>query len=215
MEDTKSFPFFRKIDQAIFERIDKFKQTTNYNPIQDFYNGLEEEQQKLFKGVIILGIFLLPLLGLTTIWWQNNSFKEDLAMRTSIVSKANEIIGQSQGLQQVTPEVFSSNPIDSASMMTSRLSTLLSSMAIDLSKIQVNDFVSESISSNVMKAEANFAFTNVSTDEMVNILTTMISREKFRVSSLEVKRNSDTNLLQGKFHAIHYSTIPADGVGEE
>jgi hypothetical protein len=215
MEDIKTLPLFRRIDQALFERIDKFKQTANYNPIQDFYNGLEEEQQKIFKGISILAIFLVPLIGLGVIWFQNNSFKQDLELRTSIVSKANEIIGKSQGLLEITPQVFSTNPIDSASMMTSRLSGILSSAAIDLSKIQVNDFASVPISSHVSKAEANFAFNNVSTDELVNIFTAMISREKFRISSLEVKRNQDTNMLQGKFHAIHYSFFTPNGAGEE
>ena len=214
MDETK-LPIFKKIDQAIFLRIDKFKQTTNYNPIQDFYNGLEEEQQKIFKGVIILAIFLLPLSGLGLVWLRNGNFKQDLDMRIAIISKANEIIGQSQGLQEITPQVFSGNPIDSASMMTSRLSGILSSMAVDLSKIQVNNFESVNISSHVVKAEANFAFNNVSTDELVNIFTSMISREKFRISSVEIKRNNDTNMLQGKFHAIHYSFFTPDGSGEE
>lgn len=214
MDETK-LPIFKRIDLAIFTRIDKFKQTPNYSPIQDFYNGLEEEQQKIFKGIIILAIFLVPLTGLGLVWLQNNNFKQDLATRISIISKAHEIIGQSQGLQEITPQVFSGNPIDSASMMTSRLSGLLSSVAVDLSKIQVNDFESVTISSHVVKAEANFAFNNVSTDELMNIFTTMISREKFKISSVEIKRNNDTNMLQGKFHALHYSFFTPDGSGEE
>lgn len=212
MEETKSQPLFRKIDQAMFERIDKFKQTPNYNPIQDFYNGLEEDQQKLFKGFIILLIFLLPLVGLAMVWMGNEKFREDLAMRTSIVSKANEIIGQRQGLQDIAPQVFSMSPIDSESMMSSRLSGLLSSVAVDLSKIQIKNFSSDAISSNVMRAEADFAFNNLSTDELMNLFTTMIAREKFRISSVEIKRNDDTNMLQGQFHAIHYSNFtPEEG----
>lgn len=214
MEDQKALPLFRRIDQAIFEKIDKFKQTPNYNPIQDFYNSLEEEQQKLFKGLVILLIFLLPLMGLSMIWWQNSKYKEDLALRRNLISKANEIIGQSQSLQEITPEVFSGNPIDSESMMTSRLSSLLSSVGVDLAKIQVSDFSSDTISSNVLKAEAKFAFNNVSTDELVNIISAMMQREKFRVSSIEVKRNNDSNLLIGSFQAIHYSSFSPDE-GEE
>lgn len=211
MEDLKSLTLFRKIDQAIFERIEKFKQTPNYNPIQDFYNSLEEDQQKLFKGIVILAIFLLPLLGLGMVSMQNTSYQNDLALRVDIVSKANEIIGQSQGLQEITPAVFSPNPIDSQSMMTSRLSALLSSVGVDLSKIQVNGFESQSISSSVMKSEANFAFSNLSTDEMVNLFTAMITREKFRISSVEIKRNENSNLLQGQFHAIHFSSMASAG----
>lgn len=215
MDELKSAPIFKRIDLAIFERIDKFKQTTNYTPIQDFYNGLEEEQQKLFKGIIILSIFLLPLTAVGMMVWQNNNLRSDLALRTQIASKANEIIGQSQGLAEITPQVFSANPIDSDSMMSSRISGLLSSMSVDLAKVQVSDFSSTPISNTSMKSEAKFAFTNTSTDELMNIFTVMISREKFRISSVEIKRNADTNMLQGQFHAIHYSSFTPNAESED
>lgn len=215
MEEIKSLPLFHKIDHLIFDKIDKFKLTPNYNPIQDFYNGLEEEQQKVFKGIVILLIFIVPTIILTTIWWQNDKLKNNLALRTSVISKANQIIGQSQGLQEITPRVFSANPIDGQSMMTSRLSSILSSTGIDLAKIQVSNFNSIKISSNVMKSDAKFSFNNVSTDELMNILMTMISREKFRISQIEIKRNSDTNMLQGNFQAIHYSSFSSNDEGDE
>ncbi len=207
IEDSASLPLFKKIDRALFERLDKFKTTTNYNLLQDFYNGLEEEQQKVFKGLIILFIFLLPSMGLGFLWWQNNSLKSELDMRVSIVAKANEIIGQNQGLRQVSPLILSQSPIDSSSMMTSRLSGLLSPIGIDLGKIQVKDFTADPISSGIMRAEADFGFTNLSTDELMNIFTAMIQREKFRIQSVEIKRNPETNLLAGQFHAIHYSAV--------
>jgi hypothetical protein len=215
MEDNKSLPLFHRIDREIFERLDKFKQTTNYHPIQDFYNSLEEEQQKVFKAICVALIILIPALMLSIVWWQNNKFKNDLALRTSIVSKSNEIIGQKESLQQIIPQAFSSNPIDDQSMMTSRLSTILSSMGIELAKIQVKEFSTKTISSNLMKSEADFSFNNLSTDELMNMFTSMIAREKFRISALDVLRNKDTNLLQGQFHAIHYSSYVPYNSGED
>jgi hypothetical protein len=215
MEDNKSLPLFHRIDREIFERLDKFKQTTNYHPIQDFYNSLEEEQQKVFKAVCVALIILIPALMLSIVWWQNNKFKNDLALRTSIVSKSNEIIGQKESLQQIIPQAFSSNPIDDQSMMTSRLSTILSSMGIELAKIQVKEFSTKTITSNLMKSEADFSFNNLSTDELMNMFTSMIAREKFRISELDVLRNKDTNLLQGQFHAIHYSSYSPKNAGED
>ena len=202
--NTKT-PGFKKIDREIFDRLDKFKLTPGYNNIQDFYNGLEEEQQRVFKGAVILVIFIIPMFFLGFIYWQNNDLKEDLKNRIALISKANEIIGQKQGLLEVSPAVLSENPIDGASMMTSRLSNLLSTLGLDLSKIQVSNYAGEMISDTIMRSEADFAFSSVSTDELMNIFTAMISREKFRIQSVKIIRNAENNLLEGQFHAIHFS----------
>lgn len=211
MEDlnvtTSRVPLFKKIDQEVFERIDKFKTSPNYAQIQDFYNGVEEEQQKLLKAAVLLVLFCIPLFFLSFIWWQNSNLHSELAMRKSIVREAQRIIGQNQGLRDVSPEVLSQNPIDSDSMMTSRLSNLLSSVGIDLSKIQVSNFSSTSITSNIMRSESDFAFNNVSTDELMNIFSNMIQKDKFRIESVSIQRNPDSGLLQGQFHAVHFSSF--------
>lgn len=208
MEDLNkpaSQPIFKKIDRDIFDRIDKFKLSPGYNNIQDFYNGLEEEQQKVFKALVIVLIFILPLLPIGFLFWQNTSLKTDLDTRIALISKANEIIGQKQSLRDVSPNILSDSPIDGESMMTSRISNMLSSVAVDLSKIQVNNYTGEMTSGTIMLSEADFQFSNLSTDELMNIFTNMIQREKFRIQSVDIKRNADTNLLQGTFHAIHFS----------
>lgn len=215
MEDINGkVPLFKRIDQSVFDSLDKFKQTPNYTGIQDFYNGLEEEQQKVLKAGIIMGLLVLPLLFLTFIWWQNSSLKADLELRKQIISKANEILGQKQGLQDVKFGIISGNPIDSDSMMVSRLSTLLGGAAIDMNKIQVREFKANPVSNEVMKTEANFTFNNFSTDELMNLLSAMIQREKFRISEISITRNPQTNFLQGKFHAIHFSNVVPGGEEE-
>lgn len=199
-----SIPIFKKMDRATFDRIDKFKLTPGYNGLQDFYNGLEEEQQKFFKAFIVLLIFLIPAMFVGLVWWQNMNLKEDMETRIALISKANEIIGQKQSLREVTPNVLSDSPIDGASMMTSRLSNLLSTIGIDLSKIQVSNYDGVMTSSSIMRSEADFKFSNLSTDELMNIFSTMIQREKFRIESVEINRNAETNMLQGQFHAVHF-----------
>ena len=215
MEDLNAkVPLFKKIDRSLFAQIDKFKSSPNYNLLQDFYNSLEEEQQKVFKAVVVLALFLIPAMGMGFIYWQNGKLTDDLVLRKSIISKANEIIGQSQGLRDVSPQIISPNPIDSSSMMTSRLSNMLSGGGVDLSKIQVGEFASDPISGTILKSEATFSFTNFSTDELMNTFTVMIQREKFRIQSVNITRNADTELLQGNFHAIHYSAVSQNAESE-
>jgi hypothetical protein len=204
MNSGNSIPLFKKIDRAVFERISKFKLTPGYNNLQDFYNGLDEEQQKVFKAGVVLGIFLVPMMILGLFWWQNNSLRNNLETRINLITKANEIIGQRQSLRNISPMILSENPIDGESMMSSRLSSLLSASGVDLSKIKVSDYTGELVSGSIQRSEADFKFTNVSTDELMNIFSNMIQREKFRIQTVDIVRNNETNMLQGKFRAVHF-----------
>ena len=76
---------------------------------------------------------------------------------------------------------------------------------MDLSKIKIEDFASDISSGNIIKSEANLKFSNFSTDEMINMLLNLIQREKFRIQHANISRNSDNNLLNGRFHIVHLS----------
>jgi hypothetical protein len=206
-ENRSSNPLFRRIDQYVFDQIDRFKLSPNYASLQDFYNGLEEEQQKIFKVLSVIGLALLPALLLMTMWWQLSALRADYEVRAAILATGNEIISQRQGVREVGPAILSQNPIDSNSMMTTRISNVLGASGVDLSKLQVGEFSSSMISETVNRADADIRFTNLSTDELVNVFKGLIGREKFRIESVEVNRSSDTNLLSGQFHAIHFSTV--------
>lgn len=208
MEDfNTSQPVFKKIDRSVFEQIDKFKTGPNYATIQDFYNGLDEEQQKVFKAILNLVLVLIPVLFLGFLFWQNRTLQSELELRSNILSKAQEIIGQKGSLESVGPVILSQNPIDSDSMMTSRLSNVLAGTGVDTSKVRVSNFASDAISSNVYRSEADVQFNGFSTDELVNLFTGLIQREKFRISSVDITRNPESNLLTGQFHAVHFSAL--------
>lgn len=213
MDYSAKSPLFKKIDSNIFASIDKFKTTSNYQPIQEFYNGLDEDQQKWLKLGVVSSLFLLPALLLGFFWLQNSNLRSDLELRVGTVEKINEILGQNRSLADASPMILSQNPIDSQSMMTSRLGQVLAG-SIDLSKVQVTNFNSSSVTSNVYKAEADFRFSGLSTDQMVNMMTSLIQREKFRIESFSVKRNAESNLLDGEFHAVHFS-VAASTLEEE
>jgi|GEM_PF-517419 len=205
LNQNKNIPFFKKIDALIFTKIDQFKLTPNYSPLQDFYNGLEEEQQKLFKASVVLAIIGLPLFFNLTLAWQNYNLRQDLTTRISLINKANEILGQNKSFREVSPTLLSQSPIDSDSMMSSRLSNVATGIGLDLSKVQVTDFVADKMSENIFKAQADLVFNNFSTDELMSLFTALIQREKFRVESVDIKRNNETNLLGGQFRLIHLS----------
>ncbi len=206
MEDVK-VPYMKRMDKAIFEQIDKFKTTPNYTVLTDFYNNLEEEQQKLLKGGIIVVLFLIPTLVLSILWWQNQSIRSDLELRTAIMNKTQEIIGQSRGVSAISPEIISQSPIDSEGMLMSRVSNAIAGGGVDTNKISRGEFSTTNISEKIFQTEAVLNFTNLSTDELMNLFTSLIRKEKMRISEVTITRNADSGLLIGNFRVIHLSAI--------
>ncbi len=211
MDDLK-VPYMKRMDKAIFEQIDRFKTTPNYNLVTDFYNNLEEEQQKLVKGGVILVLFLVPALVLSILWWENQSVRGDLELRTAIMNKTQEIIGQSRGVSAISPEIISQSPIDSEGMLMSRVSNAIAGGGVDTNKISRGEFTTTNISEKIFQTEAVLNFTNLSTDELMNLFTSLIRREKMRISEVTITRNADSALLVGNFRVIHLSAIqPTEG----
>lgn len=216
MEDLKTNTnLFKKLDTAIFQQLDKFKQTANYAPIQDFYNGLEEEQQKLFKVGVLFITLMLPISVVGILWSQNQNLKADLEMRKEMISKGAGILADMKSLEQISPQVFSASVIDNNSLLSSKVSQIMQSQGLELSKLMVSNFQSENVSSTLLKAEADFKFNDLSTDELMNVFSAMMSREKFKISDVNIKKNLLTNKLEGTFHALHFSIISAATSGDE
>jgi hypothetical protein len=208
MDDLNTkIPYMKKADRAIFEQIDKFKTTPNYTVLTDFYNNLEEEQQKLLKGGVMLMLFLIPTITLSFLWWQNQNVRSELDLRLAIMNKTQEIIGQSRGVTAISPEIISQGAIDSEGMLMSRLSNALAGNGMDTNKISRGEFTTTNISEKIFQTEAVLNFTNLSTDELVNMFTSLIRREKMRVSEVSITRNPDSGLLVGNFRVIHLSAI--------
>ncbi len=206
MEYTnQKIPTFKKLDTLIFINIEKFKKSPAYNNLVEIYTSLDEEQQKLTKVSLIFLIFFIPFIFVSLIYWQNSKLKEELNTRTQIVSKASQIIGQKSSLEEIKPQVLAGNPIDSEAMMTTRLSSLITGTGIELSKIKVQNVQTQSLSKDIFRADVKINFSNFSNENLIDFLSTLMRREKFKISEINIDRNTNSSLLNGFFQAIHLS----------
>jgi len=210
---NQKIPIFKKLDTFIFSNIEKFKKTPGYSNLVEIYTGLEEEQQKIMKVIFLFSIFLIPFALVSLIYWQNSKLKDELNVRTQIVSKASQIIGQKTSLEEVKPQVLASNPIDSESMMVSRLSSLSTGTGVELSKIKVQNVQTQSISQDIFRTDAKISFTNLSNENLIDFISTLMRREKFKISEISIERNTSSNLLNGFFQTIHLSQGQASEEG--
>ncbi|HLT22260.1 MAG TPA: hypothetical protein VKZ84_02415 [Bacteriovoracaceae bacterium] len=199
---------FKKLDLEVFQAVDKLKSHPNYQSFLDFYTNLEDEQQKLFKTASLAALIILPLLLLSILFFKGVALKSDFEKRVEIYSKANEILSKNQGVRQVSSNILSQNPIDSSDMVIAKISSSLAPLGVDLNKIRIANFESNEISSSIISSQAEFSFSDMSVNELMDTFNGLIRREKFRIESVQINRNENTNLLRGNFLGIHYSVIP-------
>jgi hypothetical protein len=219
MEDLEKESLLRRIDRSIFNRIDLFKRSPEYNKIQDSYNNLDEEKQRVVKLSFFGILVILPIIFIATFWWSNHKLSEDLAKRQKLVSQIQEYIAQNQVMDEVGGKYLSGSSINSQSDLTEKISSLITGTGIELNKIQVGKFEQDAISNTMSKTTANIEFQKLSTEQLMTLFINMIQREKFKVSSVKIVRDDQSKLLEGSFNVVHLanttSTDPANAGFEE
>lgn len=197
---------FKRLDTEVFQGLDKLKNQPNYQSFLDFYTSLEDDQQKFLKSGMMIALIAVPLMLVAFLFFQNQSLKSDFSQRVEIFKKANEILAKNQGVRDISSNIFSQNPIDSSEMVISKISSAVGP-TVDLNKIKVSNFTSDQVSSSIVNSQATFSFKEMSVNELMDTFMGLIRREKFRIQSIQIIRNENTNLLQGSFVGIHYSVV--------
>lgn len=207
-------PLLKRLDTLLFTRLDEFKKTPGYAKLLESYAALEETQQTIAKWVMLGATLIIPLLLVSIMWWQNSKVESDLEMRIALVERMQQIIAQNGEIGNLTSTIASPNALTSDSDLTSRLSSSLSASGIDISKIQVNNFASDSVTPDLTKSEADFRFEGLSTEQLVSVFTALLQRERFRISSVQITRNDASNLLDGNFHGVHFGAVQPEQLDE-
>lgn len=204
---SESTHILKRFDTFLFQKLDELKQQPGYSKSVDFYANLEEDQQRIAKWVLLSMTALVPLIVVMVFWLQNSALHSDLENRIELVDTMQEIITQNSEAGGLSMGLAASSPISSESEMQSRLSTALSRSSIDLSKIRISNFNMENVSDSLIRAESDVKFEGLSTEQLMSLFTFMIQTEKFKISSVEITRSTQSNMLEGIFHGIHFGQV--------
>ncbi|MBY0518014.1 MAG: hypothetical protein K2P81_13985 [Bacteriovoracaceae bacterium] len=205
MEEKVSL--IKRFDLFVFTKIDEFRKTPNYSKLVNLYGQLEDEQQKVAKIALLAATFILPFLMVVAMFIGNMTVESDLANRTALVERMQQIIAQNGDIGGLANSLASPTPLNNEGELNGRISSALSSAGVDLSKMRISNFSTNNISPTLSKAEADFKFTGLTTEQLMNIFSTLLQRERFRIASVQIKRNDQTNVLEGQFHGVHYGEI--------
>lgn len=198
------------IDNKVLNLTSKIKASPEYVKIQDQFGNLDDQAQNTIKMLLPFVVLFIPLMISFILWKSNTSLREEVILKKNIIARAHEIINTKSSLMGVEPRVLGTPAIEQVEQFQQRIVGILNAVSIDSSKIQFSNFSSTPLSGDLLEAKIDLKFQNISNDELFGIIGTF-NRNKMRVDSFTVRKNQETNLLEGLFSLIY---ISKDIVGE-
>ena len=200
------FSIMKPIDRFLMENLEKLISTPEYQKMLDTYNSWEDKVQSIFKGALLFLIVLVPIILIFIFMMLNSSAKSRLSTAEKIIETGNGIISTSSQVRSISTKYFG-KPISSKSNFEREMANSLPSQGIDSSKILIGDFELNEIDGvNELKAELKFSA--LSSQNIFNLLNILTIRQKMKIEEINIKKNIQTNLLEGTLAVIHFSPIP-------
>ncbi len=199
------FSIMKPIDNMVANNVEKFKETAEYQKFLDTYNAWEDKIQNIFKGALLALIIFIPLLLILVFTLFNFSARNDLHLSEEIISTGNAIIATSVSAKAKARQYFGRS-ITTKSDFEREISNALPGQGIDASKILIGEFSSDEVD-GVNEIRAELKFTGISSKNLFGLFNAIGIRKKMKVDQVNLKKNKQTNLLEGTLSVIQFSPI--------
>lgn len=197
----KKFSIWRTIDEFIFKQVDVFKASTSYQKMLDALSLLQEHQQKLVGQSLAIGLALMPFFVAFIIFLGNQSAKEEIEIKRKIISEINALKSQTSYFNNIGEQVVAKYPLESKAALERRLLTLIQSIGMDPSIIQVASFENTASIGEYQETTALLQFNRINTEQLVQLLQEMLIRESLKISAMTIRKNE--NSLNGSINIVH------------
>jgi hypothetical protein len=195
--------FFIKIDQFIFAKLDQLKNESSFQKINDLMLNLNDEQQKILTQIIVFSIIIIPYLFISVFWWSNHKIKQTIENKNQIIEQIAYLNGNKDALNNVSVKYLAGNAINSQDEIRSKLVNIASRYQINSGKVTVESYNILSSTSTITKIESSISFHDFGTQDFSNFMREIVEVEKFKITNIDIHRNNETNLLQGKIDIRH------------
>ncbi len=202
---SKQTNLFQKLDLFLFNKVEELKNKADYSKIQEAIGKIDDDFKDVAK-IIATAVFLcLPLLFSGIVFMMNVNLNHDIEIRKEFIGLANEIISSNQQISDASKQIISLNPIEGQGGFNVRISQILSASGVDVEKIQVSNFISENIAGGIVRSEGDFRFSALTSMDLSNLFSSLVAKEKIKISTVSIRKNRKTNLLNGTFRVVHFS----------
>lgn len=193
----------KNVDDFIFENVDKIKSHDTYQEYSEIFNNLEEKPQMIAKIFMVFTIFFIPGLFLFIFSSLNGSIEASIEAKSEILKTAEKITSQKRQIINLS-RTHLGNMISNKNMLETKLKSNLGSLNIEPTKIQITNFDSFE-EDGLNKTSAEIKFKELSNLNLFSFLKLVSVRTKMRIEEIEIKKNKQSDLLEGFIKALHFS----------
>jgi hypothetical protein len=208
---------FSKIDDQIFQQLEKLKTQENYIKVENAFSELDDEMQRYVRYGIAAILFILPILFITIFSMNNSSAKAELAEKISIIETANSIIARDTSIKRAERQYLGPGPISTQGAFEQRLIQSINSSGSETENIKILSFEKSELSGNIVQFTSEIEFKEQTNKQLFTLIATLKTRLKLKLDSLNIKRDGSAELLNGIMTVAYYwkSTVNEDEEEEE
>jgi hypothetical protein len=195
----------KSIDTFIFIKLDELSNLSEFQKVTDSYSNLDENVQEVIKVILMALIVVIPLLFILIFSSLNSSAKKELDTKDQIITTANELIQKQSLINSAERKILAVNFVDNQSALQGQISSTLSMISVDSSKVKINNFDTEELEGLITKVKADLSFKGFSDQELFAMVNSMVSKLKIRIDEISIKKNETKNILDGIMTVHYYS----------
>lgn len=193
----------KKMDQKIFNQVDRLISDSNYQKVIDRINLLDESVARVVVRSLLIAIPVLPLVFVFVLFLFNSSLKDEIAIKSDIKNEIDHYFERESEIQNAAARVLSTSNIQTESDLLSKLKTALSLRNISTDKISLSDFVISN-SAGITRSVANLTFKEMNISEFSLLTKEILQTERMKINGLDVSRDNNSKLLSGRMGVIHF-----------
>ena len=195
--------FFRRIDEKIFDAIDRFKSSSTYEKYEGLLGRFSDDGQRHINMLVSYAVVLAPLLLAGIFFLGNKGKRAELEEKRRVLeeielfNKKNLTIG---GFQNTLAVSFTANNQDS---LQSRINNVAGRALINTEDVTLSSYTEKEVSNNLKESSGKLNFKNLSTKQLGSLISTLIA-DRFRVVEIEAKKDNDGLSIGGTLEIVYF-----------
>lgn len=191
--------WYKQIDQFLFQKVELIISHPVYRVILGKISIIGDDRQKILLQIVSYLLILIPIIALSILFNSNSKLAQKLSTKQEIYQLIQQHKRSAAQVNDLKRVITTNYAITSSQMFLKQLKE-----SIDTGDdLKIIGFSSKNINSMV-QTNATLLFSSISTSDLMGFIEKFTSRDKIKISRIDIKKNIKNSSLSGSLDLIHY-----------